>query len=228
MSNLISATLSTADKNIIKANITAIKAIVAFLKNLTPADRRKIFKMGSKREGFVKTVLTAIQNQPAAVPSSFSVSEFEKDYQLYRDLREVWMELISLTEGLEDTLLLLGSELMSQATQGYRYVKQAAKGNMAVDTLAAEMGVSFKRPKKIQPTAHSLPSKEQVTLKGIVPKRLFRTFNNVSLLLYRGDAVSGNGVLVDGNSKFFIPAGWTTITVVNNTSQQSLFALIQK
>src|SRR4051812_24106212 len=110
MPNLISAFLTAANKNDIKSHAEAIKLICSFLVNLTPKDRQKVFKMGSKREGFVTGALSALMANPSIVPSAFSINEFEKDYQLYRDLRSVQMLLESLTEGVDDTLLLLGGE----------------------------------------------------------------------------------------------------------------------
>jgi hypothetical protein len=227
--NRISAALSSADKATIKANIDAIKAITAFFLNLTPKDRQKLFKMGNKSEGFVQSTLAAMKNNPAAVPSTFNVSEFEKDYQLYRDLVVMWMELSPLMEGLEDTMLFLGSELMLQARFGYKFIRQGARGNMALDTVAGEIGARFKRSGRKSPVGYSLNPKEQMTLTGVVPKRLFKTLSTASVTLYRGEVVSGKGKIVQPSSKFFIPSGWTTITVVNNDATKvAMFSLMQK
>jgi hypothetical protein len=228
MPNFISASLTSTDKTNIHSNIAAIKAILTFMKNLTPKDRQKLFKMGHKSEGFVQGVLTVLKNQPAAAPSSFDVNEFDKDYKLYCDLRELWMDLISLTEGLEDTLLLLGSELMGQGTMGYKYIKQAAKGTMALDSTAAGLSGRFKQGKKLRPVAYTLMANEKVTLKGVVPKRLFKVLNQTAVLLYRGEAVTGEGRAAGHDTKFIIPSGWTTITIENKSDSMAFFSVLQK
>src|SRR3954470_16457997 len=129
LENNISASLTATDKNDIKAHIDGIKSICTFLKNLTPKERQKLFKMGMKSGGFVSGVLKVMKANPGAVPTAFPMSEFEKDYQLYLDLQFVLSHLGPLAEGIEDTLLLLGSELMQQGVAGYKIIKQAARTN---------------------------------------------------------------------------------------------------
>jgi hypothetical protein len=229
MPNIISATLTTVDKNNIKNNIEAIRLIVTFLKNLTPRERKKLYKMGQKSMGFVKNTLSAMKANPSAVPASFSVSEFEKDLQLYLDLMDVASQLGPLWEGVQDTMILLGSELMKQARLGYKLIREASKGDLALDTTAKELGIRFKRSARSSPAVHTLQSKQTMTLHNVVPKRLFKALSNTSLTLYRGEAAIGKGTVVDPNSKFFIPTGWTTITIVNNhATAQAIFSLIQK
>jgi hypothetical protein len=229
MPNYISASLSTADKNTIKNHIDGVKNIITFLKNLQPKERQKLFKMGMKSVGFVKAVITAMKAHPAAVPTSFSVTEFEKDYALYLDLLDVKAELQTLNEGIDDTLLLLGAEMMRQARLGYKLIRTAAKGDMALDKEAAEIGIRFKRAGRTSATVLSLQPQQSITLQGIVPKRIFKTLNKSGVTLYRGTAAVGEGKSVDGNSNFFIPSGWTTITVVNNNAvAQSIISLIKK
>jgi hypothetical protein len=229
MPNYISASLSTADKNTIKAHLDGVKAIITFLKNLQPKDRQKLFKMGIKSVGFVKLVISAMKMHPAAVPASFSVTEFEKDYALYLDLLDVKMQLQPLSEGIDDTLLLLGAELMRQARLGYKLIRTASKGDMALNKEAAEIGIRFKRSGRMKPSVLSLQPKQSITLQGIVPKRIFKTLNHSGVTLYRGQAALGEGKSVAGNSNFFIPTGWTTVTIVNNDAVAlSIFSLIQK
>jgi hypothetical protein len=229
MANLISESLSTADKNNIRNNIEAIKLIISFSRNLTPKERHKLFKMGQKSMGFVKGVLTAMKAHPDAVPASFSVSEFEKDMQLYADLFDVLMQLMPLKEGVEDTLLLVGSELAKQARLGYKMLRNAARTNLALDTTVRELGAALKGSPRTSPTVHSLPAKESITLQRIVPKRYFKTLNKAAVTIYGSETATGKGIAVDGNSKVFIPSGWRILTIVNHdATQQSIFSVIQK
>jgi hypothetical protein len=229
MSNYISASLTTTNKNDIKSHAEAIKLICTFLVNLTPKDRQKIFKMGLKSEGFVTGALSALKSNPAAVPSTFSLSEFEKDFQLYKDLRDVLYQLLPLVEGVEDTLLLLGGELMKQSRLGYKLIRTAARGDAALDTVAKELGKRFQRAPRIQPTVHTLQPGQSVTLQGVVSQRLFKTLNRSAVSLYRGEAKTGEPKTIEGNSKILVPTGWNTVTVVNHdASVQAIFSILQK
>jgi hypothetical protein len=229
MPNYITSSLTSANKNDIKAHIDGVKFICSFLINLTPRDRQKIYKMGNKSVAFVSGVLKALQANPSAVPSAFALSEFEKDYQLYLDLQFVLSHLRPLVEGIEDTLLLLGSELMKQGVSGYKIMRQAARTNSALDATSKELGARFRHATKLKPAVHSVGPSQSLTLHGIVPNRLFKTLNQSAVIVYRGENTTGPNKIVSGNSKISIPKGWNVVTVVNNdASSQAIFSLIQK
>ncbi|MBI5218615.1 MAG: hypothetical protein HY958_06780 [Bacteroidia bacterium] len=86
MANLnISAALTAAQKTTIKSNVAAIAAILNFVVNLTPKQRKSLFKMGPKSVGYVQLALQIAQNHPEILPSGFNVAEFAKDVALCSD-----------------------------------------------------------------------------------------------------------------------------------------------
>lgn len=185
--------------------------------------------MGNKSVAFVKGVLTAMKTNPSIVPAAFLFNEFEKDYQLYLDLQFVLSLLRPLVEGIEDTMLAVGNELMRQGISGYKIIAGAAKTNSALDSIASELGYRFKRGRRAKPEVFTLQPRQTLTLNGIVPRRLLRTLNDSALTLYRGESATGKSKLVGGKSQIVIPVGWTHITVFNNhQTDLAIFSAIQK
>jgi hypothetical protein len=140
----ISATVSDQDMVKIKGAIATIRTQLPFLINLTPAERRKRFKMGDKSLAFVRNSVTATQNNPSIVPSNFDIAEFNRDYQLTLALSEVLGLLEQLTETVDDTLLAVGSESMAGSLLVYDYVKTAARHSPGLKSVADQLGERFK------------------------------------------------------------------------------------
>ncbi|MER3589903.1 MAG: hypothetical protein C4322_20420, partial [Mastigocladus sp. ERB_26_1] len=123
----VTATLSEADIQEIKAALQTIQQKLPFLITLSNEERRKLVKMGDKSLAFVNNSLTAAQSNRDILPPSFDLEEFVRDYQLANSLTEVLLRLRQLTEQVDDTLLAVGSEAMSSSLTVYDYVKTAAK-----------------------------------------------------------------------------------------------------
>lgn len=226
----ISSALTALQKSDIQAKVNDIKLILTFLINLTPAERKKLLKMGDKSVSFVQETLAALKANPTVVPASFDVTEFEKDLTLYKDLIDILGFLRPLFEGIDDTVLALSNELMRQGVAGYKLIVEAAKTNSALDGIAASLGERFKKAGKVQPTVFTLLPQSKVTLNGIVPERIFKTLSTATVSVYKG-AISGGAErkVVGGNSSVKIPGGWTTITVVNDDAAATgIFQVIQK
>ncbi|MGB3309553.1 MAG: hypothetical protein WBG32_20250 [Nodosilinea sp.] len=147
----ISATVAAQDLSEIKAAIATIQTRLPFLISLTSDERRKRIKMGDKSLAFVRNSVTATQNNPEIVPSSFDIAEFTRDYQLTVDLTEVLSLLEQLTEKVDDTLLAVGSESMSGSLLVYDYVKTAARHSPGLKSVADQLGERFKALRRRRP-----------------------------------------------------------------------------
>jgi hypothetical protein len=140
----ITATLSDADIQQIKAALETIQQKLPFLVNLTAEERRSLCKMGDKSLAFVNNSLNAAQTNRDILPASFDLDEFVRDYQLAVALTELLTGLRQLEEKVDDTLLAVGSEAMSSSLTVYDYVKTAAKKTPGLKTLAEQLGERFK------------------------------------------------------------------------------------
>jgi hypothetical protein len=142
----ISAVLSGADVTAIKDAITTINSKLPFLVALTAPERRTLFKLGDKSLTFVQDALTAAQDHPEILPSTFNVAEFAKDVALFTALSEILALLQGRVEAVLDTTTGVGNECMRQGTQFYDLLKAAAKTTPGLDTLVAQLGARFQRP----------------------------------------------------------------------------------
>ncbi len=140
----ISAKLTEADLQEIKAALATIEAKLPFLIHLTTEERRKLFKMGNKSLAFVSNSLTAAQSNPDILPASFNLEEFVSDYHLATALTEVHLRLQQLTEKVDDTLVAVSSEAMNSSLTVYDYVKTAAKKTPGLKAVSDQLGERFK------------------------------------------------------------------------------------
>jgi hypothetical protein len=140
----ITATLSEADVQEIKAALQTIEQKLPFLINLTTEERRRLYKMGAKSLTFVNNSLTAAQSNRDILPATFDLEEFARDYQLSAALTDIFFGLQQLSEKVDDTLMAVSSEAMSSSLTVYDYVKTAAKKTPGLKTLADQLGDRFK------------------------------------------------------------------------------------
>ena len=151
----ITATLTEADIQAIKAAMETIEQKLPFLITLTAEERRKLYKMGSKSLSFVNNSLTVAQSNQDILPASFDLDEFMRDYQLSAALTELLFSLKQLTEKVDDTLMAVSSEAMSSSLTVYDYIKTAAKKTPGLKIMAEQLGERFKairsKPAKVNP-----------------------------------------------------------------------------
>jgi hypothetical protein len=147
----ISAQISQADIQEIKAALNTIETKLPFLIHLSLDERRKIVKMGDKSLAFVSNSLAAAQSNPMVLPGSFDVTEFKTDYELIAALSEIHISLQQLNEKVDDTLMAVSSEAMRSSLTVYDYVKTAAKHTPGLKAIADQLGERFKASRSKSP-----------------------------------------------------------------------------
>jgi hypothetical protein len=140
----LSTQLSDSDLEEIKAALATIETKLPFLVNLSTEERRKLFKMGNKSLAFVSNSLMAAQTNPDILPASFDLNEFSSNYQLATTLTEVNLRLQQLSEKVDDTLMSISSEAMTDSLTVYDYIKTAAKKTPGLKAIAEQLGERFK------------------------------------------------------------------------------------
>jgi hypothetical protein len=142
--NLISATLSSADRDAALADLAAFDAKLPFLLGLSVTDRVELQKMGNTRRAFVEQTVNIAAQNPQVFPASFDVAEFQKDMDLYLQLAPI-MDAIQLRyEKVNDTMLAVGSDLYTAALEAYGYIKSAGK-SQGLDALRQQLKSSRQR-----------------------------------------------------------------------------------
>jgi hypothetical protein len=150
MDNKISFQLSEEEKTQIKQHIDGISAILdPKLHSLLPDEKRDLPKMGDKTVAFVEKALDYGEQYPIFIPNFINVPEAIIDFEAVRLLRNIYTPLNRLTNEIDDTMTLAGSEAYSSALSIYKILKNAATmGQPGAKEAAAELKNRFPRARK--------------------------------------------------------------------------------
>jgi hypothetical protein len=128
----VSYVIPAADKTTVQTSFQNAKSKLPFLVNLNPAQRKAARKMGAKRRTYVNDVYSLAMNNPAALPAGFDMAGYTKNHQLWQDVYDILEWLTPIWEGLNDTELTLGSEIIQQTDTAYDHLKISAKKDPAL------------------------------------------------------------------------------------------------
>lgn len=129
--NKVSATFTAADKQAILKQLAAIRQLLKPVLNhsLSPEDRKNMAKMGDKSLAFVGKALDYAGKNSSLVPPYLDLAEANKDYALAADLKEFSHELATLSQAVEDNLMMAGAEAYDAALIFHASVKGASRTN---------------------------------------------------------------------------------------------------
>lgn len=147
MENRIDASLSIGDRDAVLGLIQDIRTKLPFLVDLTIEDRQSLPKMGDKSRAFVGQAVTLAEQNDDFLPRSFDVAEMRQDVDLTDQLLPILTALAQLTELVEDTYTLAGSDAYSAALIIYNSAKRNGQGE-ALDNLLDALGQRFARKAK--------------------------------------------------------------------------------
>jgi hypothetical protein len=111
--------------------INQLKGILPPMPGLTPLERQRMSKLGSKSRGFTDAALEAAKTDPGILPQSISLDTFVSQDRLLRDLSLVQTHVTELKSRLDDALLLVGNYVFGVARTAYTLMKtDAAKAKL--------------------------------------------------------------------------------------------------
>ncbi|MFN0047952.1 MAG: hypothetical protein ACKVOU_02375 [Cytophagales bacterium] len=129
--NVVSIKIAPADLQNIIAKLKEVETILKpYLIALTPEERKTIPKMNDKTQPFVEKTLDYAQSNPEFAPSYMNVPELQIDLKAVYDLTSISQILEPLSNNVNDTEMLSGSEAYLAALTYYNTVKHAAKMNV--------------------------------------------------------------------------------------------------
>jgi hypothetical protein len=129
--NFITVNIPEGDLTEIKAAIHVIREkLEPHLKSLSSKEKMELPKMGPKTLAFVQKSLEYCSQNSELVPSFLDVEEFTNDFKGVELLRELHQPLLQITESLDDSLTLVGSDAYQAALMYYTAVKGAKKANI--------------------------------------------------------------------------------------------------
>lgn len=156
LENKISQTMSADSLKKITDAITVIKNELPYLLNLSTEDRKALLKMGDKTVAFVQKANEYARQNPQVVPAFLNMVEFDKDVQLILNLNKVLYPLEQLTEKIDDTTKIAGSEAYAAALVFYTAAKAAAKAGVpGMKGVVDDLAVRFPGRSAAAPTADS-------------------------------------------------------------------------
>ncbi len=148
-SSQIDVILTAEQVATIIAAMDTLDAAVPFLVSLTADDRQRLFKLGSRSEGFVAEALSAALQHPEYVPSAVAMDQFQRDIALRQKLLPIVQRARVLYTKLNDTWMLAGADAMQAATAIYR-VLRAQRGE-GLDVTLNVLKQRFERSTPVPP-----------------------------------------------------------------------------
>ena len=144
MQNKMDAVLSDEDRDRALNHLRQARDLLPFLIDMTPDERQTTFKMGEKGRPFVEGSLAIVEQDDSFMPRSFDRVEMRQDNELYENLLPIYMFLVPFFEAVNDTMMLVGSDLIMAGLDVYRNAKDNGKGEN-LDDLVPLLGRRFKR-----------------------------------------------------------------------------------
>ncbi|PXX98886.1 hypothetical protein DF185_16050 [Marinifilum breve] len=127
MENKISFTLTDEEKTQVNDAIKVLEDILEpKLETLIPDDKRDLPKMGDKTVSFVEKSLGYGQTYPEFVPGFVDINEAQIDLDSVKTLRQFLTPLSRITNEIDDTMVLAGSEAYASSRVIYKVLKNAA------------------------------------------------------------------------------------------------------
>jgi Mlc titration factor MtfA (ptsG expression regulator) len=132
--NPISASIPADQLNQIRDEIRSIRERLDFLVDLSPNERRRLRTLGKKLVAYARQVIRLAKENRNLLPSDLDLDALEARLQLYEDLQLILIYIDPLREGVSDTAVAAGAQVMEEVDMLYRLLKEAAKFNANIDT----------------------------------------------------------------------------------------------
>ena len=114
---------------------------------LAPGEGRELYHFVNRNELFGRGVVSALEAHPQIVPPSLDVAAARADLDALDALRPVLAEVARLHAMLEDTVTLLGHDVMDVAYDGYQQLKLSGAAH-GLEDLRRELGSQFSRTRR--------------------------------------------------------------------------------
>lgn len=125
--NRISSRLGDEDLAFLRDTVQSLRARLPFLLSLTVQERKELAKLGEKSIGFDEKCSTYMANNPEFLPGFVDLAEVEQDRALRSQVLRFFAELDRLHEQVDDTLMVLGNEILMADLAYYQSVREAAR-----------------------------------------------------------------------------------------------------
>jgi hypothetical protein len=115
-----------------------------YIINLTPMERKSLFKMGDKSLAFNEKAFEYAKSNPSYAPVYMDMVKYEADMYGATSVRTLLLTVKQLEQGLSDTVMVSGGEAFNQSLIFYNAVKQAARQDVpGAKAIYSELRVRF-------------------------------------------------------------------------------------
>ncbi len=143
--NLISATLSDEDAQVVREAFATINTKLPFLSTMQSTEVSGVFKVGNNYQPFLELAKEVVDTHPEILPAVFNAAEFDKDYTLYKTLQPLSLQAEEISEGLKKSVMAVGGDTINAAFEVYTAVKQHKDKVPGLSVFYEAMSVFFKR-----------------------------------------------------------------------------------
>jgi hypothetical protein len=119
--------MTAADVAAILAAINTVRTKLPFLVSITTQERKELPKLGDKSMGFDAKCESYMASNPEFLPGFVDPAEVGKDRTVRDQILKFWPQLQTLCEAVDDTLMVVNSELWMADLSYYQNVRQATK-----------------------------------------------------------------------------------------------------
>ena len=126
------------------AAFDTIESKLPFVKDLTPAERRSLVKMGPDSLSFVTGIQSLAAQNASSVPASVDLAEYNRDVALSQQMYQINQRIQGLAEKSSDTTMAVGSDSMVTSLIVYAVFQALGKAG-ALNINVAELGRRFRR-----------------------------------------------------------------------------------
>jgi hypothetical protein len=142
--NLVDLDLTNETLAAMDTALTALETAFSALIALTPDQRQQLTKMGDKSEAFCRQAGYVFGENPGVLPGNFDLAGYQRDLATLDALRPRLVRLSRLQQRASDTEMAVGSDLMTNALEGYAVLKVAGKGQ-GLDEMRKMLSARFAR-----------------------------------------------------------------------------------
>jgi len=124
-------TFTNEDLVAVLSKVSELKGLLPSMPDLTPVERQRMSKLGSKSRGFTDLALETAKADPGVLPQSISLNTFVAQDALMRDLSLVQTHVTDVKSKLDDALFLIGNYIYGVSRVVYAVMKtDAAKAKL--------------------------------------------------------------------------------------------------
>ena len=148
-----SVSLSGADLTAIINKVNELKQLLPPMPDLTPKERQRLSKLGTKSRGFAQLAIETAKADPGVLPQSVSLGTLVAQNDLMEDISLIQTHVSDVKSKLDDALYQIGNYIYGVSRVIYAVMKtDAAKAKLQEQKTAMKQ-LFLKKRKKSQPEA---------------------------------------------------------------------------